>query len=63
VKATADEFYKDIPEYDMLKRGMTHEERIKNGYWIAYQIAEKLLKEPTLSTNTQKTWKEKHLSP
>jgi len=44
VKSPADEFYKDIPEYEMLKRGMTDEERIKNGYWIAYQIAEILEK-------------------
>jgi len=44
VNSTADEFYKDIPEYEMLKRGMTDEERIKNGYWIAYQIAEILEK-------------------
>jgi tetratricopeptide (TPR) repeat protein len=35
-------FYDNIPEYEMLKRGMTHEERIKNGYWIAYRIAEAL---------------------
>ena len=51
VKSTADEFYKDIPEYEMLKRGMTHKERIKNGYWIAYQIAEILEKQPTNDTN------------
>jgi hypothetical protein len=35
-------FYDNIPEYEMLKSGMTHEERIKNGYWIAYRIAEAL---------------------
>jgi hypothetical protein len=35
-------FYDNIPEYRMLKRGMTHEERIKNGYWMAYRIAEAL---------------------
>lgn len=35
-------FYDNIPEYQMLKRGMTHEERIRNGYWVAYQIAEAL---------------------
>lgn len=23
----------------MLKRGMTQQERIDNGYWVAYQIA------------------------
>jgi len=27
----------------MLKRGMTKEERIKNGYWPAYRMAEILL--------------------
>ncbi|MCP5108839.1 MAG: DUF4062 domain-containing protein [bacterium] len=35
-------FYNDIPEYEMLKRGMTEEERIQNGYWVAYKIAEAL---------------------
>ncbi len=45
VKSPTDVFYKDIPEYDMLKRGLTDEERIQNGYWVAYQIAEILLKE------------------
>ena len=39
------DFYKDIPEYDMLKRGMTDEERITNGYWPAYEMAEKLGKD------------------
>ncbi len=34
----------------MLKRGLTEEERIQNGYWVAYQIAEILLKEPTEHT-------------
>jgi tetratricopeptide (TPR) repeat protein len=38
------DFYKGIPEYQMLKRGMTHEERIRNGYWVAYKIAEELEK-------------------
>jgi hypothetical protein len=38
------DFYKGIPEYQMLKRGMTHEERIQNGYWVAYKIAEELEK-------------------
>jgi hypothetical protein len=38
------DFYKDIPEYDMMKRGMTEEERRGNGYWAAYQIAEALEK-------------------
>lgn len=36
------DFYKGIPEYDMLKRGMADEERIKNGYYVAYQIADAL---------------------
>jgi len=34
------DFYKDIPEYDMLKRGMSQEERIRNGYYVAYRMAE-----------------------
>jgi hypothetical protein len=42
-ESTAD-FYKGIPEYQMLKRGMTEEERIQNGYWVAYKIAEELEK-------------------
>lgn len=37
-------FYDGIPEYDMLKRGMTEQERIENGYYVAYQIAEALEK-------------------
>jgi tetratricopeptide (TPR) repeat protein len=37
------DFYKGIPEYQMLKRGMTKEERIKNGYWPVYRMAEVLL--------------------
>jgi hypothetical protein len=37
-------FYDGIPEYLMLKRGMTDEERIRNGYWIVYKIAEELAK-------------------
>ena len=32
-------FYDGIPEAVMLKRGMTQQERIDNGYWMAYQIA------------------------
>jgi hypothetical protein len=28
----------------MLKRDLTDEERIRKGYWMAYQIAETLLK-------------------
>jgi len=35
-------FYDNIHEYQMLKRGMTQEERIKNGYYVAYKIAEAL---------------------
>lgn len=35
-------FYDHIPEYQMLKRGMTPEERIKNGYYMAYRCAEAL---------------------
>jgi hypothetical protein len=38
------DFYKGIEEYDMLKRGMTRQERVENGYWVAYRIAEELLK-------------------
>jgi len=37
-------FYDGIPEYDMLNRGITDEERIKHGYWVAYQMAEALEK-------------------
>jgi len=37
-------FYDGIPEYEMLKRGMTVQERIENGYWVAYKIAEALEK-------------------
>jgi hypothetical protein len=36
------EFYNGISEYDMLKRGPTEEERIRNGYYAAYRIAEEL---------------------
>jgi hypothetical protein len=35
-------FYDNIPEYEMLKRGMTNEERIENGYLMAYRVAEAL---------------------
>jgi hypothetical protein len=34
------DFYKGIPEYEILERFMTKEERIRNGYWVAYRIAE-----------------------
>jgi DNA-binding transcriptional regulator of glucitol operon len=37
-------FYDGIEGYDMLKRGMTEKERIENGYFVAYQIAEVLEK-------------------
>lgn len=37
-------FYDGIPEYEMLKRDMTEEERIRNGYWVAYQVAERVEK-------------------
>jgi tetratricopeptide (TPR) repeat protein len=37
-------FYDGIPEYDMLKRGMTKDERTRNGYYMAYRIAEALEK-------------------
>jgi hypothetical protein len=39
---SADEFYKDIPEYEMLKRGMTEEERVRHGYYAAWLRAERL---------------------
>ncbi len=35
-------FYDRILEYEMLKRGMTEQERIENGYYVVYQIAETL---------------------
>lgn len=41
---SADEFYKGIEEYDMLKRGMTEEERIKKGYYNAWWRADELEK-------------------
>jgi len=37
-------FYDGIEGYEMLKRGMTEKERIENGYFIVYQIAEALEK-------------------
>jgi len=39
------DFYNHIPEYDMLKRGMTEDERVKNGYWVVFQMAEELEKD------------------
>lgn len=38
------DFYNGIPEYEMLKRGMTEKERRENGYRVAYQVAEALEK-------------------
>jgi hypothetical protein len=40
--STDPDFYKGIPEYEMLKRGLTKEERIRNGYFPVYQMAETL---------------------
>ena len=37
-------FYDGITEYEMLKRGMTEQERIEHGYYVAYQVAEALEK-------------------
>jgi hypothetical protein len=37
-------FYDGIPEYEMLKRGMSDQERIENGYYVAWQIADALEK-------------------
>ena len=36
--------YDGIPEYEMLKRGMSEQERIENGYFVAWQIADRLEK-------------------
>ena len=38
------QFYEGIPEYEMLKRGLSDQERIENGYWVAWQIADALEK-------------------
>lgn len=35
-------FYDGIAGYDMLKRGMKEKERIENGYYVAWQIADAL---------------------
>jgi tetratricopeptide (TPR) repeat protein len=35
-------FYDGIEGYEMLKRGMTEKERIENGYYVAWQIADAL---------------------
>jgi len=43
-KSTDPHFYDGIEGYRMLKRGMTDKERIENGYFVAYQIAEALEK-------------------
>lgn len=40
-----DEFYKDIPEYEMLKRGLTSKERIERGYYYQWKHADGLLKQ------------------
>ncbi|MCK4764772.1 MAG: hypothetical protein KAW12_21415, partial [Candidatus Aminicenantes bacterium] len=37
-------FYDNIPEYEMLKRGLSDAERIENGYRVAYSMAEALEK-------------------
>ncbi|MCZ6678208.1 MAG: hypothetical protein O7E52_13265, partial [Candidatus Poribacteria bacterium] len=36
------QFYAGIPEYAMLKRGLSDPERIEHGYWVAWQIADAL---------------------
>jgi len=38
-QSTDPHFYDGVPEAAMLKRGLTEQERIDNGYWVAYQIA------------------------
>ena len=45
-------FYDGIPEYEMLKRGLTDQERIENGYYVAWQVAERL--EQRLNTFSRK---------
>jgi len=35
-------FYDGIEGYEMLKRGMTDDERIANGYYVGWQIADGL---------------------
>ncbi|KAA0229558.1 hypothetical protein EDS67_11025 [candidate division KSB1 bacterium] len=47
-------FYDGIPEAAMLKRGMTQQERIDNGYWVAYQIAEALEERVKSNLRTRK---------
>lgn len=37
-------FYDGYPEYEMLQRGMTEQERIENGYYVAWQMADRLEK-------------------
>jgi hypothetical protein len=37
-------FYDGIEGYEMLKRVMTEKERIENGYYVAWQIAEAMEK-------------------
>jgi len=41
-------FYDGIVGYEMVKREMTENERIENGYYVAYQIAEALEKKLSL---------------
>jgi hypothetical protein len=36
------DFYESIPGYKMLEHGMTETERLQNGYFVAYKIAEAL---------------------
>lgn len=47
-------FYDGIPGAAMLKRGMTQQERIDNGYWVAYQIAEALEERVKSNLRTRK---------
>lgn len=43
-QAANPDFYIKTPDLEMLQRGMTQDERIKNGYLIAYKCAEELEK-------------------
>ena len=38
------QFYDGIPEYAMLKQGLSDQERIEHGYWVAWRIADALEK-------------------
>ncbi|NUM74858.1 hypothetical protein HUU40_10895 [candidate division KSB1 bacterium] len=53
-QSSAPHFYDGIPEAAMLKRGMTQQERIDNGYWVAYQIAEALEERVKSNLRTKK---------